>query len=250
MFSPKALAIEALRGSSAALRVAFARFFEAFLVTYIPLITVVLALGTFVADILRGLPRYLSELSAFHDALLPAIACGLLYILPDVLEVLYNVTRRFGTAVVRGTFTVATILNAKAVVIARVAFVGAVVLSWTMDVPFLQGVRKLFLLGLAVTNLSSMAWNSPATGGLFWGCRMTVVRLTVLSIIATLALWTLPLDTTYLVKSLRFWIAVATAILVLLKVTQTSSSSTTTTTTTATAKATNSAAKLHRLNIY
>ena len=121
----------------------------------------------------------------FQDAFLPevqvVIALVFLLVLPEALEVLYTVTRRYGKAVVRGTVTVATTLNDEAATVVRLTAFFAVVLALIEDVPFGKGfhalyvVVALFLLSYrcvqgivlalqAIGKIASKAWISPAIG--------------------------------------------------------------------------------------
>ena len=178
----------------------------ALLVAFTPLINIVLllAFGTLVAGILRAqvpslATRYISELSAFHDALLPAIGFGLVFLLPDVLDILVAVTRRYGKAVVRG----ATALNDEAATAVRLTVFLAVILDFTLDIPFVRSfhalyvVVALFLLsyrcvqGIVLVNqtigkVACNAWTSPVIGGRFRSYLASVVPIHALFTVASL----------------------------------------------------------------
>ena len=209
----------------------------ALLVAFTPLINIVLllAFGTLVAGILRAqvpslATRYISELSAFHDALLPAIGFGLVFLLPDVLDILVAVTRRYGKAVVRG----ATALNDEAATAVRLTVFLAVILNLTLAIPFVRGfhslyaVVALFLLsyrcfqGIVLANqaIGKIA-ASPAVGGRV-RAYLTIIAFATMAALVQLAMRddSAPLDKACLVRTFFLWNAVVATIRVFSKVIQ------------------------------
>ena len=139
----------------------------ALLVAFTPLfnIVLILAFGTLVAGILRAqvpslATRYISELSAFHDALLPTIGFGLVFLLPDVLDILVAVTRRYGKAVIRG----ATALNDEAATVGRLTVFLAVVLDFTVDVPFVRSFHAAEPSEPPTTTPGPLTWPTYVVG--------------------------------------------------------------------------------------
>ena len=163
----------ASRVDSAALHVTFDALplhgigLMALLVAFTPLfnIVLILAFGTLVAGILRAqvpslATRYISELSAFHDALLPTIGFGLVFLLPDVLDILVAVTRRYGKAVIRG----ATALNDEAATVGRLTVFLAVVLDFTVDVPFVRSFHAAEPSEPPTTTPGPLTWPTYVVG--------------------------------------------------------------------------------------
>lgn len=163
-----------------------------------------------------------------------AIAVVLLLVLPEVLEVLYAVTRRYGKAAVRGTVTVATTLNGEAATVVRLTVFLAVILNLTLAIPFVRGfhslyaVVALFLLsyrcfqGIVLANqaIGKIA-ASPAVGGRV-RAYLTIIAFATMAALVQLAMRddSAPLDKACLVRTFFLWNAVVATIRVFSKVIQ------------------------------
>ena len=167
-----------------------------------------------------------------------AIAVVLLLVLPEVLEVLYAVTRRYGKAAVRGTVTVATTLNGEAATVVRLTVFLAVILNLTLAIPFVRGFHSLYavvalfllsyrcfqgivLANQAIGKIAANAWASPAVGGRV-RAYLTIIAFATMAALVQLAMRddSAPLDKACLVRTFFLWNAVVATIRVFSKVIQ------------------------------